>query len=300
LMSLSRDQFSKNQGPEGYRKPQPKAKVHRYRKGVGPEHEEPEDDDNDDIYQNQISHYTAESDKYSVTESGFTEKADEEELSARIRNRRRVRPTVVVEENEANQEETSQEQNEPAPARHATKEKVHAIEEEDDLEDVARRRAKARERLLEQERIEEENPEQGMMEEEEEEIEEEEETEEEGAGGIVSMLKPVFVSKRDRDTNEKKMEEEEALVEEQNKIKERKMLETKMLLIEAVKKFYYFSALTKFRIKQVMRLKKTRTIYLMVKCQMMMMILMKLTKPMNLRNGEFENFEELKKKRREE
>jgi len=237
-MSSPRDQFSilsKNQGPDGYRKPQPKAKVHRYRKGVGPEHEEPEEEDNDDIYQNQISHYTAESDKFSVTESGFTARADDEELSARIRNRRRVRPTVVVEENEANQEETSQEQNESVPARQATREKVQTIQEEDDLEDVARRRAKARERLLEQERIEEEHPQQGMEEEEEEEIEEEEQPEEEGAGEIISMLKPVFVSKRDRDTNEKKMEEEDALIEEQNKIKERKMLETKMLLIEANK-----------------------------------------------------------------
>jgi microfibrillar-associated protein 1 len=234
-MSSPRDPFSilsKNQGPDGYKKPQPKAKVQRYRKGVGPEHEEPEDDDNDDIYQ--MSHFTAESDKHSVAESGFTEKVEDEELSARIRNRRRVRPTVVVEESETNQEETSQDQKESIPAKSAAHEKVRTIEEEDDLEDVARRRAKARERLLEQERIEEENNEQQQMEEEEEEeIEEEQEIEEEDAGETISMLKPVFVSKRDRDTNEKKMEEEDALREEENKIKEKRLLETKMLLIEA-------------------------------------------------------------------
>jgi len=234
-MSSPRDPFSilsKTQNPDGYKKPQPKAKVQRYRKGVGPEHEEPEEDDYDEI--NQISNFT---DTHSVAESGFTERVEDEELSARIRNRRRVRPTVVVEESGTNQAETSHDQKESIPAKPAAQERVQTIEEEDDLESVARRRAKARERLLEQERIEEENHEHQGMEEEEEAIEEEQENEEEETGEAISMLKPVFVSKRDRDTNEKKMEEEDALREEENKIKEKRMLETKMLLIEAVSKF---------------------------------------------------------------
>ena len=72
------------------------------------------------------------------------------------------------------------------------------------------------------------------------EIEEEEEDEnifdegeEETEGKKVELLKPIFVSKKERDVNQEALEEEKRLKREKEKNIERKNIESKMLLIQS-------------------------------------------------------------------
>ena len=202
-MSSAADPFSilsRNSQAPGFKKPEPKNKVHRYRAGKAAQFEEPEDDDNDDIYP--ISHYTLDSDQVSLADSSLTSKKEEEELNARLKRRRQIQRSVIVEENKDEQEEPSRTETlvkEPEPAK---EEKI--VDEDGDIEaeQVVRRRAQLKEKLLEQEKVNEDDIHlQKIDENDEMEAEEEDENE----VGIVSMLKPVFVSKHERETQSKQI-----------------------------------------------------------------------------------------------
>lgn len=68
-----------------------------------------------------------------------------------------------------------------------------------------------------------------------EEISESSESDSEDNKPITSILKPVFIQKEDRDPSEKQIIEEIAIEEEMKKLKERKKIETKILVSEAIK-----------------------------------------------------------------
>jgi len=205
-MSSPADPFSilsRNQKPPGFKKPEAKPKVFHHRRGQAPANvEEDDDSDDDNIYPQSVTHMTVDNnDRISVPESNYTtNKIEDEELKERLKKRRQIQRTVIVEENRPNEEEQSK----PRENRMMIEENSETKEEEEDeAMNARRRRALLKEKLLEQEQINEEVNEEvdeDAMEEEIEDIEGEEET----TGGI-ALLKPVFVSKKERDTNDKRI-----------------------------------------------------------------------------------------------
>jgi microfibrillar-associated protein 1 len=226
-MSSASDPFSiLNRNPEKnpFKQPEPKAKVIRYRPGKAPQWEG-QDEDTDDIFPNEISNYTYGSDTHSIAESNVTSKEEEKELEAK--RRRRVRKTVIIEESDKH-----------GTNKETQEEPEHIIERKEEIVQPNREaitaRSELKQKLLEQEQIKEDDILLSKIEEKDE-LDENEEQDEEDHTESKSLLKPVFVSKHERENQDMKIEEEIAFKEEEKRLRERKKAEAKLLLIEVKK-----------------------------------------------------------------
>jgi len=266
-MSSPADPFSilnRDPGRNQARAPQPKQKILRYRSGVVPNKDLKEDDDNDDIFPNEITHFSTNSDTKSVADSQFTTSTHNEK-DIKIPKRREIQRTIVVEDNEKEiEEEKYQKPRMPAPDQVVLAERVQRklqqrtqlqevatytmpeiVPEDqsitaDKVEEVVRRRNIVKPRVVQVEKVQDAEALQelqiGKEQEEESENDEDDTEEDEEFAHPNMLLKPVFVSKQERETNNKLLEEEVLLKEEERKLKEKKKLETKLMVIEAVRK----------------------------------------------------------------
>lgn len=111
-------------------------------------------------------------------------------------------------------------------------------EEDEDDEAIEERRQRIKAKLLQRQREEEAALEAELEEEDEEDEESEYETDSEEEFGGIAMIKPVFVPKSERDTiaeREKLEAEEEAMKDSLKKKLEERKIETKQLVVEAIK-----------------------------------------------------------------
>ena len=186
-MSSPADPFSilNRDATRGNMKPPPsKSKIVRYRSGKAPEWQKKDDEDeSDDIYPNSITHLTIEPDKISIAETMRTSKEEATELNNRLARRREIHRTIVVEEDKHHKEEDKIDEDDDIEisehdrvrirsGRHIRpSEEARPAEEvlptysipefsndvnvqiEGKVEEVVRRRNKAKERLIEKEQV---------------------------------------------------------------------------------------------------------------------------------------------------
>jgi len=198
-MSNPSDPFSiLNRNPERgiFTLPKAKPKVIRYIPGKAPVVENREDEEDDDYSAKEISHYTFENDKLSVADSNITSREEEQALADKLARRRKIHSTVLIEESKKEEKKEDSEKPKAIP-------ESKPVEISNDNTEIVNRRSRInREKLIERE--EEVHEDDILL----QKIQEEDETaevmdeEEENSAAKMTLLKPVFVSKKERGTNE--------------------------------------------------------------------------------------------------
>jgi hypothetical protein len=190
-MSNPSDPFSilnRNADKGGFNLPKPKPKIQKYVRGKAPEMADREEDDDDDYSAKEISHYTFDTDKNSVAESS---REEEQALAEKLARRRKIHSTVVIEE--AKKEEAKE--NKP-------KENIEKSAPEMKPPEIVERRSRInKEKLMEREEVHEDDILLQKIQEEDE-VAEVPEEEDENATAPITLLKPVFVSKKERESND--------------------------------------------------------------------------------------------------
>ncbi len=238
-MSNASDPFSiLNRNPERglFNLPKPKPKVVRYIPGKAPVVEDRDEEEEDDYSAREISHYTFDNDKISVAESNNITREEEQALADKLARRRKIHSTVLLEDAEKEEKKYAKDQ---------TKTIANETKDTDSSTEIVHRRSRVnKEKLIEKEEVHEDDILLQKIQEEDENAGAQD-AEEEINSANTMLLKPVFVSKKERGSNEAqivmyiyyrsiiiKQEEEIAFQEEEKRLKEKRKLETKMMLIE--------------------------------------------------------------------